>query len=458
MASKTDMDITCGNPMSIILKFTWPLMLGNIIQQLYNIVDTIIVGRFVGENALAAVGSTGTVMFLFFGIANGMVTGFTVLTSQRYGAKDEDGVKQTVTNGAYLCILVALIQVTLSVVFMKDLLTLMNTPEEIFDDAYAYISTICMGMIATIFYNYSASLMRAIGNSKVPLFLLIIAAGLNIILDLVFIIVFGLGTFGAAFATVLSQTVSAVLAIIYIAAKVPVLKPQARHWKIHGRTAGRQIVLGLPMALQYGITASGTVIMQSAINRFGAVAVTAVTATNKFQGLITMGIFSVGQTMPAYVGQNTGARKMSRIREGIIAAMKLYAIYCAVAAVLSITLTPFVMRIFFAPGVDISIYIPYAMIYVVECVICYFPLALIFIFRNSMQGAGYAFTAMILGISEFIARLICSFLSMYLSNYYLAVGADPIAWVTAGIFGMFLANIVFGKLKKKWASETIHAV
>ena len=224
-------------------------------------------------------------MFLFFGIANGMVTGFTVLTSQRYGAKDEDGVKQTVTNGAYLCILVALIQVTLSVVFMKDLLTLMNTPQEIFDDAYAYISTICMGMIATIFYNYSASLMRAICNSKIPLFLLMIAAGLNVILDLVFIIVFGLGTFGAAFATVLSQTVSAVLAIIYIAAKVPVLKPQARHWKIHGRTAGRQIVLGLPMALQYGITASGTVIMQSAINRFGAVAVTAVTATNKFQGL-----------------------------------------------------------------------------------------------------------------------------------------------------------------------------
>ena len=458
MASRTDMDMTVGNPLTIILKFTWPLLLGNIIQQLYNIVDTIIVGRFIGEDALAAVGSTGTVMFLFLGLANGMVTGFTVLTSQKYGAKDDDGVKITVTNGAYLCALVALIQITLSTFFMRGLLTLMNTPAEIFEYAYAYISTICSGMFVTIFLNYAASLMRAIGNSKVPLFIQMISAGLNVILDLVFIICFGWGTFGAAFATVLSQAVSAILAIIYIISKIPVLRPQAKHWKFHWITSRRQLVLGLPMALQYGITASGTVIMQSAINLFGAVAVTAVTAANKFQGIITMGIFAVGQTMPAYVGQNTGARKISRIRDGIKAAMKIYAVYCSAAALISITLTPLVMRIFFASDVDISIYIPYAMIYVVESAICYFPLALIFIFRNSMQGAGYAFTAMILGITEFIARLICSFLSMYLGNYYLAVGADPIAWVAAGIFGMFLASIVFKKLKTKWANETIHTV
>ncbi|MBO4604591.1 MAG: MATE family efflux transporter, partial [Clostridiales bacterium] len=215
MSRRTDMDMTVGKPLSIILKFTWPLFLGNIIQQLYNIVDTIIVGRFVGDRALAAVGSTGTLMFLFIGVANGMVTGFSVLTSQRYGAKEEEGVKKTFTNGIYLCILLATIQTLFSILFLKPLLIWMNTPDTIFDYAYAYISTITLGITATVFNNYFASLLRAIGNSKMPLFFLMMSAGINIVLDLVFIIVFGWETFGAAIATVISQACSAVAGACY---------------------------------------------------------------------------------------------------------------------------------------------------------------------------------------------------------------------------------------------------
>lgn len=444
------MDMTVGKPLSIILKFTWPLFLGNIIQQLYNIVDTIIVGRFVGDKALAAVGSTGTLMFLFIGVANGMVTGFSVLTSQRYGAKDEEGVKKTFTNGIYLCIVLALIQTLFSIFFLRHLLVWMNTPESIFDYAYAYISTITLGITATVFNNYFASLLRAIGNSKMPLFFLMMSAGINIFLDLFFIIVFGWGTFGAAIATVISQACSAAAGVTYCYVKVPVLRPSARHWKLHMTTARKQFILGLPMALANGITASGTVIMQSAINLFGDVAVTAITAANKFSSIINMGMFSIGQTMPAYVGQNTGARKMDRIRDGIKAAMKIFSIYSAAAAVIVISLTPIVMRIFFPSGTDISVYVPYAMIYIVESAVCYIALAMIFIYRSSMQGAGFAFVAMSLGLVEFVARLICSSLSKVFHNYYLAVGCDPIAWVTAGVLGMILANIVFRRLRRSW--------
>jgi len=329
----------------------------------------------------------------------------------------------------------------------------MNTPDSIYDYAYAYISTITMGVTATVFNNYFASLLRAIGNSKMPLFFLMMSAGINIVLDLVFIIVFGMGTFGAAVATVISQACSAVAGVTYILVRVPVLRPAARHWKPHMPTAWKQFILGLPMALANGITASGTVIMQSAINLFGDVAVTAITAANKFSSIINMGMFSVGQTMPAYVGQNTGAKNMDRIREGIKAAMKIFSIYSAAAAVIVISLTPIVMRIFFPAGTDISVFIPYAMIYIIESAVCYIALAMIFIYRSSMQGAGFAFVAMSLGIAEFIARLVCASLSKVFHNYYLAVGCDPIAWIVAGLLGMILANIVFKRLRKAWQTE-----
>ncbi len=450
---RTDTDMTKGSPMSIIFKFTMTLLLGNVAQQLYNIVDTVIVGRFVDPLALAAVGSTGTIMFLMFGTSNGMVSGFSIVTSQKYGAGDSKGVKASVTNGLYLSLIIAALITVTGLVFMRPLLRLMNTPDDIFEYAYTYISTICSGIVCVIMYNYCASLMRAVGNSKMPLIFLLCSAATNIGLDLLFIIKFNMGTFGAAFATVIAQGLAVIPCIIYIYTKMPVLRPSKEDWKINPAIIRHQLRLGIPMAIQYGITASGTVIMQSAFNYFDSVAVTAITAASKFQGIITMGMFSVGQTMAAYAGQNYGARNMKRIRDGVKAALKLYVVYSVLAAVVAILAVPHILWVFFDTEVDVSIYIPWAMPYIIECAVCYFFLAMIFIYRHTIQSVGFASIAMILGFVELGARMITSFYSISVHNYYIAVASDPLAWMAAGIAGMVIAKFIFKKIERKWAAS-----
>lgn len=450
---RTDTDMTKGSPMSIIFKFTMTLLLGNVAQQLYNIVDTVIVGRFVDPLALAAVGSTGTIMFLMFGTSNGMVSGFSIVTSQKYGAGDSKGVKASVTNGLYLSLIIAALITVTGLVFMRPLLRLMNTPDDIFEYAYTYISTICSGIVCVIMYNYCASLMRAVGNSKMPLIFLLCSAATNIGLDLLFIINFNMGTFGAAFATVIAQGLAVIPCIIYIYTKMPVLRPSKEDWKINPAIIRQQLRLGIPMAIQYGITASGTVIMQSAFNYFDSVAVTAITAASKFQGIITMGMFSVGQTMAAYAGQNYGARDMKRIRDGVKAALKLYIVYSVIAGVVAVLAVPHILWVFFDTEVDISIYIPWAMPYIIECAVCYFFLAMIFIYRHTIQSVGFASIAMILGFVELGARMITSFYSISVHNYYIAVASDPLAWMAAGIAGMVIAKFIFKKIERKWAAS-----
>ena len=451
---RTDTDMTKGSPFSIILKFTMTLLLGNVAQQLYNIVDTIIVGRYVDPLALAAVGSTGTIMFLMFGTSNGMVSGFSIVTSQKYGAGDEKGVKASVTNGLYLSLAIAALITVIGLAFMRPLLKLMNTPADIFDYAIIYISTICGGIVCVILYNYCASLMRAVGNSKMPLIFLLFSAATNVGLDLLFIIRFHLGTYGAALATIIAQGLAVIPCIIYIYAKMPVLRPSKEDWKIDPKIIKQQLRLGIPMAIQYSITASGTVIMQSAFNTFDSVAVTAITAASKFQGIITMGMFSVGQTMAAYAGQNYGARNMKRIREGIHAALKIYVVYSVIAAVVAILAVPHVLWLFFDTEVDVSLYIPWAMPYIIESAVCYFFLAMIFIYRHTIQSVGYASIAMILGFVELGARMITSFYSIYVHNYYIAVASDPFAWATAGIAGMLIGMVIFRNTERKWALES----
>ena len=452
-ARRTDTDMTKGNPMSIIFKFTLMLLLGNVAQQLYNIVDTIIVGRTVDPLALAAVGSTGTIMFLMFGTSNGMVSGFSIVTSQRYGAGDLKGVRQSVTNGLYLSLIIAALITIVGLAFMRPLLVLMNTPEEIFDYALTYISTICAGIVCVIMYNFCASLMRAVGNSLMPLIFLICSAATNIGLDIWFIVGFRMGTFGAALATVVSQGLAVIPCVIFIYTKMPTLRPSKEDWKWNSAIIKEELKYGIPMAIQYGITASGTVIMQSAFNTFDYIAVGAITAASKFQGIITMGMFSVGQTMAAYAGQNYGAKNLKRIKQGVSAALKLYIVYSVVAAVISIISVPRILWIFFDSDVDVSLYIPWAMPYIIECAVCYFFLAMIFIYRHTIQSVGYAQLAMILGFVELGARIITSFCSIKLHNYYIAVASDPFAWVLAGVCGLFISVVIFKKIEKRWAEE-----
>lgn len=320
-------DMTVGSPARIIFNFTVPVFIGNLFQQFYSMVDTIVVGKFVGTKALAAVGSTGTINFLIIGFLLGMTAGFTVLTSQRYGARDMDGMRKTVAMAGILSIIVSAVMTVISMVFMRPLLTLMNTPEDIFEGAYTYIMIICAGIAAQVLYNLLSSILRALGNSKTPLYFLILAATLNVVLDLVFIINFHMGVAGAAYATVISQGVSGLLCLVYIVKKVEVLKLNKYDWAFDGDVAMLQLKIGFPMALQYSITAIGAMMVQAALNVFGSIAVAAFTAASKIEQIVTQAYVALGVTMATFCAQNAGAGKLERIREGFRKATLMGAVY-----------------------------------------------------------------------------------------------------------------------------------
>lgn len=446
-------DMTRGNPLSIILRFMFPLMLGNVFQQLYNMADTIIVGRTVGQSALAAVGSTGTIMFLMQGFAIGLTTGFTVLTSQAYGAKEPKRTRRSVANAILLSLITAVLVTLVFALFMHRILHLMNTPEDIYQDAYSYISNIARGLICCVFYNLGSSLLRAVGNSKVPLFTLVFSAVLNVFLDLLLILFFHMGVAGAAVATNISQGISAALCFIYIWKKAKLLIPERKEWYIGRSETAQQVRIGLPMALQFAITASGTMVQQSAINTFGSTAVAAFTSASKFQNLMTQNMIAMGQTMATYSGQNFGAGDIDRIREGVRKAI-IFSVFAAIAEGLIVWfVTPYTLHLFFTSDVNIADMLPWAKPYVGLCAICFIPLSLIFIFRNTMQGCGYGLLPMIGGVTELIARLSMSLIAIHTGIYFFAAASDPSAWVTAGIFTGIAYRFVMKDIFRKHAPK-----
>jgi putative MATE family efflux protein len=444
--------MTKGNPFPLILKFMIPLFIGNVFQQLYNMADTIIVGRFVGADALAAVGATGNIMFLVLGFAQGLCTGFTVLTSQSFGAENYPRVKRSVANGILLALLVAIGVTILSTVSMRPLLRLMNTPDNIFEDAYTYIHIICLGTIFAVYYNLFSAFIRAIGNSRVPLYFLIFSACLNVGLDLLFIIVGKMGVAGAAVATNLAQGISAVLCLIYIRQKARVLWPERGDWRINRSDTAPQLAVGIPMALQFAITASGTMVMQSAINLFGSTAVAAYTAANKLHSVMTQEMPAMGQAIATYSGQNYGSGDSRRIHQGIHAAVLIEIVYSIVAAILCVLLLRPVMGMFFAGsdgGAEIAEMMPWASTYVHIAVLFYIPLSMIFIFRNAMEGCGHGFLPMMGGVVEFAARLLVAVLAMHFMSYPMAVFCDPAAWLGAGAFTAIAYIFVMRQVEKE---------
>lgn len=424
-------DMTTGNPGKIILDFTFPIFLGNVFQQFYNMADTVIVGKFVGTKALAAVGSTGTIMFLILGFVLGMTAGFTVLTAQKFGAGDMKAMRQTVGGAVILSITVTVIMTAMSMLFMKPLLRFMQTPEDIFADAYAYIMVICAGIAAQMLYNLLASVLRAVGNSKIPLYFLILSAVLNIVLDLVLIILFHMGAVGAAYATVISQGVSGVLCLIYIMKKVPILRMERDDWKPKGHLLKIQLAVGFPMALQNSITAIGTMMVQTALNMLGSTLVAAFTAASKIEQVVTQAFAALGTTMATYCAQNMGAGKVTRIRHGFRSATLISCIYAVIAGIL-IMFAGRYMTYFFVSGnaeeimgvVDIYL----------KCVgIFFIPLAVIFLYRSGIQGMGYGILPMMAGVAELVGRAIVAVAAAGQKSYVGVCMASPVAWVFAAV-------------------------
>ncbi|CEK35100.1 Na+-driven multidrug efflux pump,Na(+)/drug antiporter,multidrug efflux protein,MATE efflux family protein,MatE [[Clostridium] sordellii] len=424
-------DMATGNPVKLILYFSIPLLIGNIFQQFYSMVDTIIVGRFLGVNALAAVGSTGSMNFLIIGFVLGLTSGFSVLVSQKFGAGDTEGVKKAVGSGIMLSIIMTILITSISILTAKPLLRAINTPNDIIDDAFSYIIVIYAGIFATFFYNMISSILRALGDSKTPLYFLIVASILNIILDLVFIVNFSMGVAGAAYATVISQGFSGILCLIYTSKKFPILKLNKTHFKYDKDLFKKHLSIGIPMALQFSITAIGAIVLQGAVNAFGSTVVAAHTAASKVEQLVMQPSVTFGVTMATYCAQNLGASNIDRIKEGV---KKCTIINIGIGIVGGVILTIFgssFVKLFISdanPAV-----IDYSMKYLTTVAFFFIPLSLIFIYRNALQGMGYTFVPMMAGVCELLARTIVAFTLPLIIGYTGVCLAGPMAWIAACI-------------------------
>ena len=441
-------DMTQGKIFPVLMRFALPMLVGDVFQQLYNIVDTVIVGRTLGANALAAVGATGTIMFLIVGCNTSLANGFGVVTAQHFGARDEEGIRKSFANGIYLILLIATAIAVLCLLHVRDILTLMNTPEDIFEDSASYISVIFAGVMVTGFYNYLAANLRAIGNSKIPLYALIFSSVLNVFLDLLFIVRLQMGVGGAAKATILSQFISALLCLIYIFTKEPSLRPKGSDWKPNPELMGQQLYIGVPIALQNVITASGTMIMQSATNIFGSTAVAAVTASTKCRSLFTTVLMSMGNAMATFVGQNYGAHNLDRVKEGVRTAVKFVIIYSVIAGLIAYFMLPWEIRLFVSDASTLEALMPWARKAMLLVALFFIPLGFIFVFRNSLQACGKSVFTMSAGLVELVSRITFAYIAIHYRIFVCACLCDSAAWLLAGIYTCVSFIIIIGRMQK----------
>lgn len=424
-------DMTTGNPWKIIIFFSIPVLVGNVFQQFYNMVDAIIVGQFLGEDALAAVGSTGSIMFLVLGFAMGIAQGFGVLISHAFGGKNYKLLKHYVAISLVLGLVISLLITVLTVSQSRNLLILMNTPKDILDMANSYITVIYAGITATMAYNITASILRGIGDSKTPLFFLLLSSVLNIILDLVFIVVLHMGPEGAAYATVIAQGVSALLCFIYMFTKFDLLKVGRNDFYYNFKTIRSMLAIGIPMSINYSVTAIGVMLLQSAVNVFGSSVVASFTAASKVESLSTQTMPTLGSTMSTYCGQNLGAGKYDRIFDGMKKGFLLALAISIFGTIIAMGFGKYIVGWFLS---DVSAEVmKYAMSYLNTIAIFYFPLALIFLYRNALQGVNEPLVPMISGVLELICRALVVLFCLKPFGYAAVRYASPAAWLGAGI-------------------------
>ena len=333
-------DLTEGEPAKLIFLFTLPLIAGNIFQQLYGFVDTLIVGRFLGVNALAAVGCTGSLMFLMLGFVMGLTSGLSIYTGQRFGAKDEVGIRQSVVACTIISLISSLILTILGVTFCKNLLVLMDTPPEIMDGAYSFISIIYGGMIGFVMLQMQTNIVRALGDSKMPTVIQAATLTINIILEPIAIIGLNGGIPGAALATIFSLILGNIICFIYIKKKVPILHTSREDWTFDKKVLWEHLRIGLPMGFQSSIIAIGAVVLQGALNGLGATAVAATSAAMRVDSIAVMPMMSFGVAMAAYTAQNYGARKFARITEGVKKCIYMSCSFSVVVAAFIIAFGP----------------------------------------------------------------------------------------------------------------------
>ena len=422
-------------------------MLGNLFQQFYNMADTVIVGQFVGKSALSAVGSVGALNFLIVGSVIGLCSGFAIPIAQRFGAQDIKGLKKYVANIIYTSAVLAVVFTAGAVLLTNPLLKLLNTPEEIYGEAYSYIVIIFAGISATMFYNLLASIVRALGDSKTPLYFLLFSSLFNIGLDLLLIIVFKMGVRGAAVATVVSQFISGILCLIYVKRSFPILHVTKETRDLNFGFVKELLRNGLPLALQFSITAIGSVMLASCVNSLGADIIAAITIGGKTQLMITLPAETIGITMATYCGQNLGAKKYDRIKKGVGRAVVVALVYSAIGFTVARFLGPYISLAFIDRGETEVIAL--AQQYIDMGSYFYPILAVLFVLRNSIQGVGYSITAMTTGVFELAARGVMGYGFVNRLGYDAACIANPVAWIAADVFLIPSYLFIMRKVKKK---------
>lgn len=430
MSKTTINDMTIGSPAKLIIKFMIPMCLGNLFQQFYNVVDSIVAGQFLGVQALAAIGSTGSLMFFVIGWLNGLTSGFAIMVAQSFGAKQYDRMRHYVAMSIYLSVAFALVMTIGFSVANEQILRLMNYSDEIMPSVKGYMGIIYMGLLVTVAYDALSAFLRALGDSRSPLYFLMISAGINVVLDIVLIVVMGMGVEGCAYATVIAQAISALLCFIYICKKFPILRLKKTDFQIALKSLGKLLGLGIPMALQFSITAIGTIIVQGAINIYGENCMAGFSAAGKLQNIFMTVFVAFGATIATYVGQNRGAGKMDRVKQGV---------RCTQYMIWGWSVVNMIAMFFFGKYMTYLLFISPSETEVIKVAVTYFHtvfwfypfLGSIFLYRNTLQGMGYGLIPMIGGIFELVARTAIVTLVAGKTSFAGVCMADPAAWLAA---------------------------
>lgn len=420
-------DLTKGSPLKLIFWFTIPLLIGNIFQQFYSLSDTLIVGQTLGVKALAAVGSTGSVQFLIIGFAQGLTAGLSILTAQHFGAKDYQGVRRSFAISIVVSLIVGLILTVISMVLVDHILVLMQTPADIMADARTFLQIMLGGMLAPIGFNLLSNIIRALGDSRTPLWFLIISSIINIGLELLFILVFKWGIAGASWATILAQLIATLMCVVYIILRVPVLHIGWRHFNLSMAEVKTHLNVGLPMAFQMSIIAIGTIVLQSALNSLGTNSVAATTAAQKIDQLATQPLMSFGVTMATFAAQNYGAHQYERIVQGVKQTMWLSGGFSVAAGVIEIIWGKQLVALFVGHG-DVAV-LNLSQTYFNVIGSTYILLSMLFIMRNTLQGLGRSAIPTLAGAAELFMRVFAALILVRLLAYPGACMSEPLAWL-----------------------------
>ena len=439
-------DMTSGNPMKLILQFAIPLLFGNIFQQMYNLVDTIIVGRALGLNALSSVGSTASITFLIIGFCLGTCGGIVIPVAQQFGAKKYTQMRSFMMNAVYLALFLAIVVTFITVICCGPILTAMHTPDDIYQGAYDYLIVIFYGIPFTFLYNVTSGIIRALGDSKTPFYFLVLSTIINIILDLVFILCFHMGVGGAAYATVTAQAVSGILCLCYMKKRFEILKCTAEERRFDLHKVLTLVKMGVPMGLQYSITAIGSIMMQSAVNSLGTIYVSACTAATKIKQFAMCPYDAFATASSTFCSQNLGAKKIDRISKGLGSSIFVSICYSiAIGAVLIF----FGSRIalIFVDSSETQV-LEYVQLFLTCSGFFYVFLALLNNIRMTIQGLGYSGISMAAGFCELLARGCMSLFVIPRFGYLAVCFTDQTAWIAATICVVILYRHVMKKIRK----------